>query len=137
MKNKINFKTVAIIATFMLVMSQKGSSQVYTLTNSLSCAVVVNWETWAQTCPNCAFGTATISANSSIQVTACNPDWGLCIVVMDIGGTTPAVNHCSNSQSHCHNGAQNTQSGSGIPTPSCNSSGNWSCQIVGTTWTIQ
>lgn len=111
----------------------------YPLTNNLNCDVTIGYEMFKHpSCQVCSFGTVTIPANSSTSLTLCAGYGEICIWIIDIGGTTPALNH-SNVVGTCHSITPFGQTGSGIGV-ACSSTGNWTAvQLPGLpgNWSIQ
>ncbi|MCU0360236.1 MAG: hypothetical protein MUF75_05875 [Bacteroidia bacterium] len=125
-------KGILVILVFLLVGTNKVKAQ-YVLTNTLNCAVEVNYEMWDIGCNVCIWGTITLQATSSVTLTNCNFS-DICIVVTEVGGTKITWYNHANSDGSCH-GPQGTTGQSS--TGQC--SGGWNTSITpgpNGVWTI-
>lgn len=118
----------------ILTFSKMEAQTIYPLTNSLNCDVTIAYELYKSNCSLCSWGTITIPANSTTNLTLCSGNLEICIVIMDIGGSTPAANH-SNVIGNCHNMTPYGQTGSGIGV-ACSSTGSWTATHLAGSWTI-
>ncbi len=124
----------AVLFSLTLTSATSPKSLFYTLKNQLNCDVTIAYEMYDGSCNVCATGTTTIPANTTQNLSLCPGYQEICIIIMDIGGSTPAANH-SNVVGMCHNMTPYGQSGSGVGV-ACSSTGNWTATHTTGSWTI-
>ena len=137
MKTKINLSFLVLATLFVL--NFNATAQTITFTNKLKCQVTVNYEEWDSVCSICSFSTVVVPACSSQVVNICGVNFGICIVITDIGGVTPAGNHYGSSTCHL---VSPSIGQTGVLSSNCQScanstSPNWSTTITPNSWLIQ
>jgi hypothetical protein len=121
-------RAILVILGFLFLGNGKINAQV-TIVNSLTCDIVISWESW-NPFPGCsicgAAGNVTIIAGNSISV-GCNRE--VCISIVEVGGNPITWYNHTSSLGQCHGATVPWQVGQ-TSTGQC--TGGWSANWNGT-----
>lgn len=102
--------TFGIALILMLCLNFSLNAQ-YAFKNNLNCDVNLSYEFWRNGCTVCTFGTITVPAGQTVNITPCQGVVDLCVSITLIGGEAPPANHTT--MNVCHGGASSASGTTG------------------------